>query len=160
MRILLLPVLFCATTISALKCGNPPNNQLFRDEMNADTDCGTECGDMCFQRVEDANMFFAGGFQSVVGTSTATFLEECTGTFVQAGHDVSCNEVRDDQGSIKVAIEGPEDEIRDAREAGRTRETFLPRFCSRTLMDCVAPLGRGCDAIHQCPLDAAAPCFC
>ena len=27
--------------------------------------------------------------------------------------------------------------------AGRKRETFLPRFCSRTLMDCVAPLRRG-----------------
>ena len=28
-------------------------------------------------------------------------------------------------------------------KAGRTRETFLPRFCSRILMDCVAPLSRG-----------------
>ena len=33
--------------------------------------------------------------------------------------------------------------IPDLCQAGRTRETFLPRFCSRTLMDCVAPLRRG-----------------
>ena len=39
------------------------------------------------------------------------------------------------------------------------RETFLPRFCSRALMDCIAPLRRGGDAIHQCPLDAVALCF-
>ena len=43
-----------------------------------------------------------------------------------------------------------------AATASRKRETFLPRFCSRTLMDCVAPPS----TIHQCPLDAVALCFC
>ena len=119
-------------------CGALPPNQLFRDAVNADTECGTECSVMCFQTVQDANLYFAGDFQSVVGTNSQSFLEECTGKFIQAGHDISCTEVRDDQGSIKVVVHGPEDDLTAAREASRVRTRivsylcFFPLLCSES----------------------------
>ena len=57
--------------------------------------------------------------------------------------------------SVKADVAGLKTQL-DSVQAGRKRGTFLPRFCSRTLMDCVALLRRGGDAIHQCPLDAVA----
>lgn len=76
--------------------------------MSSDTECGTECSKMCFQKMVVVNMYFVGDFDAVVGTSSATFLEECTNSSAQAGHDITCSGVRDDQGSIKVVISGPE----------------------------------------------------
>jgi hypothetical protein len=142
-RLFAIAIMCCghAALCTGLLCGDPPQNQLFRDEMNAETDCGTECGKMCFQRVVDANIYRAGDYEAVVGTSSATFLEECTESFVEAGHDVSCKEVRDDQASIKVVIRGPEQDVFDARFAARDFGVGLQSFPPKLALE---PF----DAIH------------
>ena len=121
-------VFLSSSLCSGLLCGEPPSNQLFRDEVNANTDCGTECGKMCFQKVVSANIYFKGDFAAIVGASSATFLEECVAAFVQDGHGVTCDAVSDDKGSIKVVVNGPEQDVFDARTAARDLGIDLQSF--------------------------------
>ena len=113
----------------ALTCGPLPNNQLYRDEVFSTTECGNECGTMCFQSVVEGNIYLAGNFDTVVGVNSSVFLEECGSSFVEAGHDVSCKGVLDvGKGSIKVVVRGPEDEVLDARYSTRDNGMNLQSF--------------------------------
>ena len=66
MRVVLLVAALCcggAVLCAGQTCGPPPHKQLFRDmcprgsKCTANYVCGTNCGDICFQKVVEANMY-------------------------------------------------------------------------------------------------------
>ena len=127
---------------SGATCGpDVPQGRLYRDEMNADTECGSECGRSCFQRADvEANIYLAGDYDARVGDARPTFLEECTGAFVQAGHGVACRQVHDDQASIRVVVGGPEDDVHAAREAARDTGLALQSFLPQLFLEPFDPM--------------------
>ena len=134
---IILLVILVTSANAVQKCGNPPPQRLFRDEVSSTTVCNTECGNMCFQNEDvSANLYITGSFPVRIGTSAKqTFLEECTSAFIQQGHSVACREVHEDKNSIRIVVGGPEDELFDARTQVKTTGMALASFPPKLFLE-------------------------